>query len=128
MSDPVIRLTLLHNAILVITVVVGGCSGDTTKPDITPLEVASVEVIPASALLKFEGDTLTLTAVARASSSAIATGREFTWSSSDGGRAVGDIYAYTYALQDHEPDDAVEIVVLRNGRRLTFTAVLGDRR
>ena len=45
-----------------------------------------------------------------------------------GGREVGDIYAYTYALQDHEPGDAVEIVVLRDGERLTFTAVLGDRR
>ena len=45
-----------------------------------------------------------------------------------GGREVGDIYAYTYALQDHEPGDAVEIVVLRDGERLTLTAVLGDRR
>ena len=45
-----------------------------------------------------------------------------------GGRDVGDIYAYTYALQDHEPGDAVEIVVLRDGERLTLTAVLGDRR
>ena len=44
------------------------------------------------------------------------------------GREVGDIYAYTYALQDHEPGDAVEIVVLRDGERLTLTAVLGDRR
>ena len=45
-----------------------------------------------------------------------------------GGRDVGDIYAYTYALQAHEPGDAVEIVVLRDGERLTLTAVLGDRR
>ena len=45
-----------------------------------------------------------------------------------GGREVGDIYAYTYALQDHEPGEAVEIVVLRDGERLTLTAVLGDRR
>ena len=44
------------------------------------------------------------------------------------GREVGDIYAYTYALQDHEPGDSVEIVVLRDGERLTLTAVLGDRR
>jgi aminopeptidase YwaD len=44
------------------------------------------------------------------------------------GREVGDIYTYTYALQDHEPGDAVEIVVLRDGERLTLTAVLGDRR
>ena len=44
------------------------------------------------------------------------------------GREIGDIYAYTYALQDHEPGDAVEIVVLRDGEQLTLTAVLGDRR
>ena len=45
-----------------------------------------------------------------------------------GGREIGDIYAYTYALQAHEPGDAVEIVVIRDGERLTLTAVLGDRR
>jgi len=45
-----------------------------------------------------------------------------------GGREIGDIYAYTYALQDHEPGDAVEIVVIRDGERLTLTAILGDRR
>jgi S1-C subfamily serine protease len=44
------------------------------------------------------------------------------------GREVADIYGYTYALQDHEPGDAVEIVVLRDGEQLTLTAVLGDRR
>ena len=44
------------------------------------------------------------------------------------GREIGDIFAYTYALEDHEPGDAVEIVVLRDGERLTFTAVLGDPR
>ena len=44
------------------------------------------------------------------------------------GREIGDIYTYTYALQDHEPGDTVEIVVLRDGERLTLTAVLGDRR
>ncbi len=44
------------------------------------------------------------------------------------GREIGDIYAYTYALQAHEPGDAVEIVVLRDGERLTLTAVLGDQR
>lgn len=45
-----------------------------------------------------------------------------------GGAEVGDIYSYTYALQDHEPGESVAIVVLRDGERLTFTAVLGDRR
>ena len=45
-----------------------------------------------------------------------------------GGKVVGDIYTYTYALQEHQPGDAVEIVVLRDGERLTLTAVLGDER
>ena len=45
-----------------------------------------------------------------------------------GGNEVGDIYAYTYALQEHEPGDEVEIVVLRDGERVRVTAVLGDRR
>jgi aminopeptidase YwaD len=45
-----------------------------------------------------------------------------------GGNEVGDIYAYTYALQAHEPGDSVEIVILRDGKRLTVTVVLGDRR
>ena len=45
-----------------------------------------------------------------------------------GGKEVGDIYAYTYALRDHAPGDKVDIVVLRNGERVTVTATLGDRR
>ncbi len=45
-----------------------------------------------------------------------------------GGSEVGDIYAYTYALQAHEPGDSVEIVLLRDGERVTVTVVLGDRR
>ena len=44
------------------------------------------------------------------------------------GREIGDIYAYTYALRDHEPGDEVTIVVERDGERLTVTAVLGERR
>ena len=45
-----------------------------------------------------------------------------------GGRDVGDLYEYTYALQAHEPGDRVEIVVLRDGERVTLSAVLGRRR
>jgi aminopeptidase YwaD len=44
------------------------------------------------------------------------------------GREITDIYAYTYALQDKEPGDEVEIVVERDGERVTLTAVLGERR
>ena len=45
-----------------------------------------------------------------------------------GGREVGDLYEYTYALRAHAPGDRVEIVVLRDGERVTLSAVLGRRR
>ncbi len=45
-----------------------------------------------------------------------------------GGREITDLYAYTYALRDHKPGDEVQVTVLRDGGRLTFTAVLGQRR
>lgn len=45
-----------------------------------------------------------------------------------GGREVADIYGYTYALREHEPGDAVAIVVLRDGARITVRAVLGEPR
>jgi hypothetical protein len=45
-----------------------------------------------------------------------------------GGKEIGDLYAFTYALQEHRPGDEVEIVVLREGERVTLTAVLGQRR
>ena len=45
-----------------------------------------------------------------------------------GGKDVGDIYAYTYALREHAPGDQVEIVVQREGERVTVTVTLGDRR
>lgn len=44
------------------------------------------------------------------------------------GREITDIYAYTYALRDHAPGDEVEIVVERDGERLTLTVTLGERR
>lgn len=45
-----------------------------------------------------------------------------------GGEEVTDIYTYTYALRDHEAGDVVEIVVEREGTRVTVQAVLGERR
>ncbi len=45
-----------------------------------------------------------------------------------GGLEVSDLYAYTYALREHQPGDEVEIVVLREGERISLTAVLGRRR
>jgi len=44
-----------------------------------------------------------------------------------GDREVTDLYAYTYALREHKPGDEVTVVVLRNGERLSFTAVLSQR-
>ncbi len=45
-----------------------------------------------------------------------------------GGAEVADLYGFTYALRDRRPGDRVEVVVLRDGQRLTFYAVLGERR
>lgn len=45
-----------------------------------------------------------------------------------GGKEIGDIYAYTYALREHKPGDEVDIVVMRGTERVTVTAILGDRR
>lgn len=43
------------------------------------------------------------------------------------GREVADLYEYTYALRAHAPGDRVEIVVLREGERVTLSVVLGRR-
>lgn len=43
------------------------------------------------------------------------------------GCEAGDLYEYTYALRAHAPEDRVEIVVLREGERVTLPAVLGRR-
>jgi aminopeptidase YwaD len=44
-----------------------------------------------------------------------------------GGKPTADLYAYTYALQERKVGDRVEIVVVRNGQRVTLTAVLTER-
>lgn len=44
------------------------------------------------------------------------------------GKPVTDIYAYTYALQDKKAGDVVRVVVERDGKRITMTAVLAERR
>ncbi len=45
-----------------------------------------------------------------------------------GGEEVADLYGFTYALRDRKPGDRVEVVVLRDGQRITMYAVLGERR
>ena len=44
------------------------------------------------------------------------------------GSEVTDLYAYSYALREKSPGDVVSVTILRDGQRLTFRAVLGDRR
>jgi hypothetical protein len=44
------------------------------------------------------------------------------------GKEVSDLYAYTYALREHRPGDEVEIIVMRDGERVSLTATLGQRR
>ncbi len=41
-----------------------------------------------------------------------------------GSHEVDDVYGYMYALQGFEPGDEVEVVVLRDGKRLKFAVVL----
>jgi hypothetical protein len=43
------------------------------------------------------------------------------------GKEISDLYAYTYALRAQKPGDEVTVVVLRDGERLTLTAVLGGQ-
>jgi len=44
-----------------------------------------------------------------------------------GGAEVTELYSYTDALRAKKPGDVVEVVVLRNGERVTLTATLGRR-
>ena len=43
------------------------------------------------------------------------------------GRKIGDLYEYTCALRAHDPGDRIEIVVLREGERMTLSSVRGRR-
>ena len=43
------------------------------------------------------------------------------------GTKVANLYDMTYALQEHKPGDAVDVVVLRGAERITVRAVLGER-
>lgn len=44
-----------------------------------------------------------------------------------GGMAVTDLETYSAALYAHKPGDVVQVVVLRDGQRLTLTVTLGRR-
>ncbi|MDE0651836.1 MAG: hypothetical protein OXI12_16000 [Gammaproteobacteria bacterium] len=43
------------------------------------------------------------------------------------GREIGDLYEYTCALRGHDPGDRIEIMVLREGERMTLSSVPGRR-
>lgn len=43
------------------------------------------------------------------------------------GREIGDLNEYTCALRAHAPGDRVEIVVLREGERVSLPVVPGHR-
>ncbi|MGZ5441716.1 MAG: M28 family peptidase [Thermoanaerobaculia bacterium] len=43
------------------------------------------------------------------------------------GTRIENLYDMTYALQDHKPGETIDVVVLRNGERVTLRATLGSR-
>ena len=43
------------------------------------------------------------------------------------GTRIENLYDMSYALQDHKPEDTIDVVVLRGGERLSLRATLGDR-
>jgi hypothetical protein len=96
-------------------------SASTTSGGYGPYLGTIPDMVPADSGLR-------LTGVREGSPAAIAGIRGGDIVVEFGGNVVGDIYTYTYALQEHKPGDSVEIVVLREGQRLTLTAVLGDER
>jgi TolB protein len=44
------------------------------------------------------------------------------------GTRIENLYDMTFALQDNKPGQTVDVLVLRNGERLTLRATLGERR
>ena len=96
-------------------------SASTTRGGYGPYLGTIPDMVPADSGLR-------LTGVREGSPAAIAGIRGGDIVVEFSGNVVGDIYTYTYALQEHTPGDSVEIVVLREGQRLTLTAVLGDER
>jgi Tol biopolymer transport system component len=44
------------------------------------------------------------------------------------GTRIENLYDMTFALQDSKPGDTIDVVVIRDGERVTLRATLGDRR
>jgi len=45
-----------------------------------------------------------------------------------GEREIKNIYDYTYALGDFNPGDEVEVIILRNGEKLSFKVKFEERK
>jgi aminopeptidase YwaD len=45
-----------------------------------------------------------------------------------GDKDITNLYDYAYALGEHKPGDVVEVVVIRNGEKLTFSVTLAKRK
>jgi Tol biopolymer transport system component len=43
------------------------------------------------------------------------------------GSKIANLYDMTFALQDHKPGETIDIVILREGKKLVLRATLGDR-
>ena len=43
------------------------------------------------------------------------------------GTRIDNLYDMTFALQDHKPGETIDVVVLRDGKRMTLRATLGSR-
>lgn len=44
------------------------------------------------------------------------------------GTRIENLYDMTYALQDHKPGETIDVIVLRDGKRVTLRATLGSRK
>ena len=44
-----------------------------------------------------------------------------------GGKKIANIYDYTYALGDFTPGDVVDVIVMRDGKKVTLKVTLGAR-
>jgi len=75
----------------------------------------------------FEGEGVRLTGVREGSPAAVAGLLKGDVIVEFGGLPVTDLYAYTYALGEFSPGDEVEVVVMRDGQRVSVNATLERR-
>jgi len=106
------------------TTIVAAAAGKQDSAAVTvalpPEEVASVEVIPASATLSSVGATQQFVATARTASNAVIPGQKFTWSSSSPGVATVD----TNGLATAVANGTTSIVAATSGKQDTVTVTV----